>query len=87
MTLKGDAKFKRKLTHGLKNDIRNLRNLVNFHASSRKSENLHFDELVLFKALKSTEEFCLMTLKSDTKFEEKLTLCSRNLMNFNASSF
>ena len=28
MTLKGDAKFKGKLTHGLKNDIRNL---LNFH--------------------------------------------------------
>ena len=43
MTLKGDAKFKRKLICGLKNDIRNL---VNFHASSRKSENLHFDGLL-----------------------------------------
>ena len=31
MTLKGDARFKGKLTCGLKNDIRNL---VNFHASS-----------------------------------------------------
>ena len=31
MELKGDAKFKGKLTRGLKNDIRNL---VNFHASS-----------------------------------------------------
>ena len=40
MTLKGDAKFKGKLTRGFKND---LRNLVNFHASSRKSGNLHFD--------------------------------------------
>ena len=31
MTLKGDVKFKGKLTPDLKNDIRNL---VNFHASS-----------------------------------------------------
>ena len=31
MNLKDDAKFKEKLTGGLKNDIRNL---VNFHASS-----------------------------------------------------
>ena len=45
MTLKGDQK----LTGGLKNDIRNL---INFHASIRKSENLHFDELVLSKAYK-----------------------------------
>ena len=37
MTLKGDAKFKGKLTCSLKNDIRNL---VKFHASSQKSKNL-----------------------------------------------
>ena len=53
MTLKGDAKFKRKLTYGLKNDIRNL---VNFHASSRKSENLHFDRILLSKAYKDLDE-------------------------------
>ena len=39
---------------------------------------------------KSTKELCLMTLKSDGKFEEKLTLGSkidmRNLVNFNESS-
>ena len=46
MTLKGDAKFKGKLTRDLKNDIRNL---VKLYASSRKSENLHFDGLFLFK--------------------------------------
>ena len=33
MTLKGDAKFKGKLTRGLKDDVRTL---VNFHASSLK---------------------------------------------------
>ena len=42
MTLKSDAKFKGKLTRGLKNDIRNL---VNFHF-----ENLHFDGLLSSKA-------------------------------------
>ena len=47
MTLKSDAKFKGKLNRGLKNDIRNL---VNFHASSGKSENLHFDGLLLLNA-------------------------------------
>ena len=36
------ATFKEKWTGGLKNAVRNL---VNFHASSRKSENLHSDEL------------------------------------------
>ena len=40
MCLKGDAKFKRELTRGFKNDIRSL---VNFHAWSWKSQNLHFD--------------------------------------------
>ena len=53
MTLKGGAVFIEKLTLGLKNDIRNL---VNFHASSRKSENLHFDGLVLSKAYKVLDE-------------------------------
>ena len=53
MTLKGDAKFKGKLTPGLKNDKRNL---VNFHASSRKSENLHFDQILLSKAYKYLDE-------------------------------
>ena len=49
MTLNGDAIFKEKLAGSLKN---NIRNLVNFHASSRKSENMHFDWLVLSKAYK-----------------------------------
>ena len=53
MTLKGDAIFKEKLTGGLKNDITNL---INFHASSRKSENLHFDGLTLSKAYKVLDE-------------------------------
>ena len=53
MTLKGDAIFKEKLTGGLKNDIRNL---LNFLASSRKSENLRFDGLVLSKAYKVLDE-------------------------------
>ena len=53
MTLKGDAKFKGKLTRGLKNDTKNL---VNFHASSQKSVNLHFDWIVLSKAYKDLDE-------------------------------
>ena len=79
MTLKSDAKFKGKLTRDLKNDIRNL---VNFHACSRKSENLHFNGLILSKAYKVLDEkiqkSCLMTLQSDAKFEEKLTCGSKN---------
>ena len=53
MTRKGDAKFKGKLTFGFKN---NTRNLVNFHASGRKSENLHFDGILLSKAYKDLDE-------------------------------
>ena len=41
--LKSDAKFEEKLSLSSKND---LRNLVNFNASSGKSENLHFDVLL-----------------------------------------
>ena len=44
MTLKSDGKFEEKLSLGSKNDIGNL---VNFNASSGKSENLHFDVLLL----------------------------------------
>ena len=64
MTLKGDAKFKGKLTCGLKNDIRNL---VNFHASSRKSENLHFDGLLLSKAYKVLNEKVQKIMSHDTE--------------------
>ena len=53
MTLKSNAKFQGKLTRGLKND---LKNLVNFHASSGKSGNLHFDGLLLSKAYKDLDE-------------------------------
>ena len=53
MTLEGDSIYKEKLTDGLKNDIRNL---VNFHMSSHKPENLHFDGLVLSKAYNVLDE-------------------------------
>ena len=46
MTLKGDAKFEEKLTLGSKNDMRNL---MNFYASSGKSDKLNFDVLLLSK--------------------------------------
>ena len=50
-----------------------VRSLVNFHPSSRKSENLHLMGSFCPKHIKfsmkkySTEELCLMTLKSDPK--------------------
>ena len=53
MILKSDAIFKSKLTGDLKNDIRNL---INFLTSSRKSENLPFDGPVLSKAYKVLDE-------------------------------
>ena len=46
MTLNRDAKFEEKLTLNSKNDMTNL---VNFNASSDKSENFHFDVLLLSK--------------------------------------
>ena len=44
MTLKSDSKFEEKLTLGSKNDMKNL---LNFNASSDKFENLHLDVLLL----------------------------------------
>ena len=91
MTLKKDANFEEKLTLGSKNHVRNL---VNFNASSGKSENLHFDVLLLSKVYyvwtkKSTEELCVTTLKNDAKCEEELTCAwkndMRNLENFDAT--
>ena len=44
MTLKQDPNFEEKLTFCLENEMRNL---VNFSATSKKSENLQFDRLLL----------------------------------------
>ena len=76
MTLRSDAKFEEKLTLVSKNDMRNL---TNFNAASGKSENLHFDVLLLSTAFEvSTKKVnfskYLMTLKSDPNFKEKLKL-------------
>ena len=49
MTLKSDAKFEEKLTLGSKNDMRKL---VNFNATSDRSENLEIDGLLLSIAYK-----------------------------------
>ena len=53
MTLKGDAKFKGKLTRGLKSDIKNL---INFHLNG----------LILSKAYKLLDEK-VQTLSHDTE--------------------
>ena len=47
MALENDAKFEEKLALGFQNYMTNL---VNFNASSGKSENLHFDVLLLSMA-------------------------------------
>ena len=46
MAVKSDAKYEENLNLGSKNDMKNL---VNFNASSGKSDDLHFYELVLSK--------------------------------------
>ena len=46
MTLKGDAKFEEKLIYCLENDMRNL---ANFHQSTRKCQNWNFDGILLPK--------------------------------------
>ena len=47
MAMESDAKFEEKLALGFQNYMTNL---VNFNASSGKSENLHFDVLLLSMA-------------------------------------
>ena len=46
MTLESDVQFEEKLTCGLENDIRNL---ANFHQSTRKSQNWDFYWVLLSK--------------------------------------
>ena len=53
MTVKNDAVFIEKLTGGLKND---LRNLIDFDASSHKSKNVHFDRILLPRGHKVLDE-------------------------------
>ena len=46
MTLESDAKFEENLTCGWKNDMRNL---ANFHQSTRKSQNWDFHGILSSK--------------------------------------
>ena len=76
MTLKCDVKFKEKPTCSFKYDMRNL---VNFHPTTQKSENFFsmgssFVQSIQGLSYKETEDFSSMTLKSDAKFESTLTL-------------
>ena len=70
MTLKSDAKFKEKLNCGFKQDMRNL---VNFHPTTQKTESFtsidYFCPKYMKFELKNTEELSFMTLNIDAKFE------------------
>ena len=64
-----------------------------FDCEREISSNLYFNRLLLLKyikfQLKSTEGLCLMTLKRDAKFEQKLICCfknEKNLVNFDLST-
>ena len=46
MMLESDAKFEEKVTCGLENDMKNL---ANFHQSTKKSQNWDFYWVLLFK--------------------------------------
>ena len=83
MTQKGVANtLQWKLTYDLKNDIRNL---VNFHANSRKSEYLYFDRKKYRRIMpQNTEEWCTVWRKADSWLGSKNGM--RNLVSFNASS-
>ena len=81
MTLKSDVKFEEKLALSSKNDMTNL---VNFNASSGKSENLHFDVLLLSIAYKVSAKKVqksylswhwrvIQTLKKNSRFVWKVT--------------
>ena len=64
ITLNGDAKYKGKLTFGLKND---LRSLLIFHANRQKPTNLHFDGILLSKAYKDLDEKYRRAMSHDTE--------------------
>ena len=81
MKLKSDANFEEKLSLYSKNDMTNL---VDFNASSDKSENLHFDVLLLsivskVSAEKVQENYLswhlkkIQTLKKNWLFVSKMT--------------
>ena len=82
--------LKKKLTCGLKNDMRNL---ANFHQSTWKCQNWDFVGILLSKVEKVWPynlQLC-MTMKNNAKFEEELT-CHfktdmRNLTNFDARTW
>ena len=93
MALNIDTKFEGKLTCTFKNDMRNL---ANFHQStfeSLKKFGLLLGPFIQSRkcmSLKFTGELCIMTMKNDAKFEQKLTgqfqIDMRNLNIFDSST-
>ena len=81
MTLTGHAKCKGKVTRGLKNE----KKFGYFQCEQSKDSFCR-----KYKKFQMKKYRRVMTLKSDAKFEEKLTLGSKtdmmNLVNFNGSS-
>ena len=55
MTLESDANLEEKLALGFENDMANL---VNLNVSSGKSENMHFDVILLSIAYKYLAKRC-----------------------------
>ena len=71
MRLKSVAKFKEKLTFGF---IYEMRNSVNFHPTTRESENFTLmgcfcPKYIRFE-IKNTKELSFMTLNSDANFNK-----------------
>ena len=82
MAMKNDAKSEKELSCQFKID---LKNLTNFDLSTQKSQKFAlklaaFDQSIQCLSLECTKELCLMELKIDTTFEEKLTCASNNDM-------
>ena len=75
MTLECEVKFEEKLTCGLENE---LRNLANFHHSTRNFQKLGLplDPFIQSRkcmSLKLKGELFVMTMKNDAKLEIELT--------------
>ena len=70
MTLKNDAKFEEKLAWGLKFGKFSAEHLKVSKLGLRRGPFLQSRKCM---NLRFTEEFCVMTMKNDTKFEEELT--------------
>ena len=92
MALNIDATFEGKLNCAFKNDMRNL---ANFHQRMFESLKIGtwwdpFIQSRICMSFNFTREFCVMTMKNDTKLEKELTcqfnIGMRNLPNFDPTT-